>query len=284
MAGLRIALLQVLPPGDRPADNLAAGLDACRLAAAGGADLAVFPELWSHGYTPCPPGDGDRRAWQASAVGPDDGFLDAHREAAADLGMAIAVTYLERREDGPPRNAVSVVDRHGEVVLTYAKVHVCTFEGGTDLGMAPGDRFDVADLDTAAGPVTVGAMICYDRELPESARMLMVAGAEVVVCPNSCDLEVNRLAQLRARAFENMVVVATANYPAPKDNGHSVVHLPMAFDAHERSVETCAFEAGEEPGVHLVGVDLDAVRAWRASEVWGLANRRPELYGPLAAT
>ncbi|HEX9992979.1 MAG TPA: carbon-nitrogen hydrolase family protein [Acidimicrobiales bacterium] len=281
MAVLRLALLQVLPPGPDPAANLEAGLAACREAAAAGAHLALFPEVWSNGYTPCPDDEDGRRRWRAAAVRPGDGFVEAHGDLARTTGMAIAVTHLAAT-DGDPRNTVTVIDRSGEVALTYAKVHLCRFPGGTDLGMAPGDGFDVADVDTAAGPVRVGAMICFDREFPESARLLMLGGAELVLCPNSCDLEANRLAQLRARAFENMVVVATANYPAPKDNGHSCVFGPVAFDRHEASLDTLLFEAGEAPGVFVVDVDLDAVRSWRAREVWGSGNRRPDVYAALA--
>lgn len=282
MAPLRIALLQVVPPGDGPEANLAAGLDACRQAAALGADIAVFPEVWSTGYAPFPDGEAGRRAWAAKATGTGDGFLEAHRDVAAELGMAVAVTYLERTA-GRPRNAVALFDRRGDLRLTYAKVHICDFDdGGADCGMAPGDRFDVADLDTAAGPVRVGAMICFDREFPESARLLMLGGAELVLCPNACTLEANRLAQLRARAFENMAVVATANYPAPKENGHSAVFGPMAFDAEAQSLETCLLEMGDGPGIGVVDVDLDALRAWREREVWGASLRRPDVYRALA--
>ncbi len=45
--------------------------------------------------------------------------------------------------------------------------------------LTPGEDFYVTDLDTARGPVRVGAMICYDREFPESARLLMLKGAEL---------------------------------------------------------------------------------------------------------
>lgn len=82
-------------------------------------------------------------------------------------------------------------------------------------------------------PVRVGAMICYDREFPESARLLMLQGAELILVPNACPMELNRLAQLRARSFDNMAAVATCNYPLgqPDCNGRStvfdgVVYLP----------------------------------------------------------
>lgn len=74
---------------------------------------------------------------------------------------------------------------------------------------AAGEDFYVADLDTESGIVKVGAMICFDREFPESARILMLKGAEIILVPNACPLEINRLSQLRARAYKNMLGIAT---------------------------------------------------------------------------
>jgi len=108
----------------------------------------------------------------AVAVAADGSFVGHFRALSRELGMAIALTYLERWT-GAPRNSVSVIDRWGEIALTYAKVHTCDF--GMEAACTPGDGFPVATLDTAAGPVRVGAMICYDREFPESARILMLA-------------------------------------------------------------------------------------------------------------
>lgn len=293
MPTLNIALLQLTAHGaDQPA-NLAAGERACRDAARLGADIAVFPEMWNIGYTPYsedvwgmdfdpadPAYDDLRAAWQAQAV-PRDGEYVAHfRALARELGMAIVLTYLEAWP-GAPRNAASLIDRHGELVLTYAKVHTCDF--GLEAALTPGDDFPVCTLDTAAGPVRVGAMICFDREFPESARLLMLNGAEIILTPNACPLEPNRIGQFRARAFENMVGVAMANYAAPQQNGHSVAFDPIAFDEEERSRDTLIVEAGEAEGIYLAPFDLDRLRAWRQREVWGNAFRRPHRYGPLVA-
>jgi predicted amidohydrolase len=116
--------------------------------------------------------------------------------------MAIALTYLEHW-NGAPRNTVALIDRHSETVLTYAKVHTCDFD--KESALTPGSDFYVCELDTKQGKVKVGAMICFDREFPESARILMLKGAEITLIPNACDLEENRIAQLKARAFENMI-------------------------------------------------------------------------------
>jgi len=99
---------------------------------------------------------------------------------------AIAITYLKRWA-GAPRNTVSLIDRHGEIVMTYAKAHTCVFS--VECALTPSDDFHVCTLDTAHGPVKAGAMICYDREFPESARILMLKGAEIILTPNACALE-----------------------------------------------------------------------------------------------
>ncbi len=273
---LRIGLLQLVGAGYHRDASLARGLAACRRAAAAGADIALFPELWSSGYS-FP--DGDLERWREQALGRDDPWVAAFADLAAELGMAIAITYLERSPAGP-RNTLTLFDRRGREALSYAKVHVCSFDLPEE-ALAPGAEFPVARLETRAGPVAVGTMICFDREFPEAARVLALGGAELLLVPNACELEANRLGQVRARAFENMVAVAVANYAAPQENGHSTVIDPIAFDAEGRSRDTRVFEAGEAEEVFVVRLDLDALREWRRREVWGTECRRPETYGAL---
>jgi predicted amidohydrolase len=210
-----------------------------------GADVALFPEMWNIAYTPYDgtPGDYERtgvetreqaearRQWQALAIESEGPFVEHFRGLARTLGVAVAITYLQRWP-GAPRNTVTLFDRHREPALTYAKVHTCDFD--LEDACTPGDDFCVAGLDTAAGPVRVGAMICYDREFPESARIIMLKGAEIVLVPNACTMERYRLHALETRAFENMVGVAMANYGGggPEKNGHSAAYDGMVYDAN----------------------------------------------------
>lgn len=274
-----VALLQLLPE-ETQEGNLQKGLEACRRAKAMGADLALFPEVWNIGYRLEQPPE----ALAEAAIGLEGPFLQAFRDAAAELDMAVAVTYLERFEP-LPRNTVTVFDRHGREVLTYAKVHTCDF--GDECRLTPGDGFYTAELDTKNGPVAIGTMICYDREFPESARVLMLQGAEVILVPNACPMEVNRLSQLRARAFENMVGIATCNYPYDgiDCNGHSTAFDGVAYGEIRRgdveARDTLVVEAGEAEGIYLAAFPLDTMRRYRAREVHGNAYRRPSKYALL---
>jgi predicted amidohydrolase len=280
MSLVKVALLQMTASGWDQEANLAKGEAYCRQASDLGADVALFPEMWNVGYTfPDSSRPEEQDLWLAQAVGREDGFVTHFQVLARELEMAIALTYLERWEDAP-RDTVSLIDRHGEIALTYAKVHTCDFDKETAL--TPGEAFHVCTLDTAQGAVKVGAMICFDREFPESARILMLKGAELIVTPNACELEENRIGQFRARAFENMVGVAMANYAAPQENGHSVAFDGIAFD-DDGARDTCIVEAGEEEGVTIAAFDLASLRAWREREVWGNAYRKPHSYGRLTS-
>ncbi len=142
----------------------------------------------------------------------------------------------------------------------------------------------MTELDTASGMVKTGCMICYDREFPESARILMLKGAELVLVPNACPMEINRLAQLRGRAYENMMTVATCNYPdgQPDCNGHSSIFDGVAYlPGASGSRDMCILDADERPGIYLAEIDIDMLRAYRKREVHGNAYRHPEKYGLL---
>src|SRR2546428_12595 len=117
--------------------------------------------------------------WLGEPVATDSAYVRHFQQLAARLEMAVAVTYLEAWEPAP-RNTVSVIDRSGRLVHTYAKVHTCAF-ALPEAALTPGESFGTRVLDTAAGDVVIGTMICYDREVPESARAHMLGGAEVIL-------------------------------------------------------------------------------------------------------
>lgn len=280
MSILKIALLQIAP-GKTLEENLEKGIECCKKAKEMGADIALFPEMWSNGYRIY---DRPVKEWQAEAILVESDFVNAFGSLAKELNMAIGVTLLEKFEPFP-RNSMVLFDRYGVQELVYAKVHTCDFS--VEANLTPGEDFYVTTLDTEAGEVQVGAMICYDREFPESARILMLKGAELILVPNACPMEINRLSQLRGRAYENMTAIATCNYPGtvPDCNGGSsvfdgVVYLPEL----EGSRDTCILQAGEKEGIYLAELDLQQLRKYRETEVHGNAYRHPKKYGKLVET
>ncbi len=273
---LRIALLQLLP-GSCTEEQLKKGKAACIKAKEMGADIALFPEMWSDGYA-LPQ---DPKQLNDLAVSADGDFVLAFQHLAGELGMAIGITFLERH-DPRPLNSMILFDRHGEERIHYSKVHTCDF--GEEKVLSSGEDFYVDDVDTGHDTIRIGSMICFDREFPESARILMLKGAEVILAPNACPMEINRLSALRTRAYENMLAVVTCNYPKgqPDCNGHSSVFDGVAWMRNESGVrDMCIFEAPEEEGIYLAEIDMDMLREYREHEVNGNKYRHPEKYGIL---
>ena len=274
---LKIAFLQLLP-GAAIEDNIEKGIKACREAKEKGADIALFPEMWSSGYV-----FPHNEEWlNKNSVSLDSACLKRFSELALELDMAIAITLLEKHEPNP-RNTVCLFERHGKLVYRYSKVHICNFgEEDDESVLDPGDSFCVEELDTEKGLIKVGSMICYDREFPEAARVLMMKGAELLLVPNACPMEINRLSQLRGRAYENQLAIATCNYPAlQRDcNGHSTLFDGVIYDMETgvpRDMLVC--ETGEEEGVFLAELDVTMLREYRKRENCNFKNRRQELYG-----
>jgi predicted amidohydrolase len=277
---MRIVLAQQRAAALRPAENLERGLAAAGMASERGADLIVFPELWQIGYSPCPAEPAARAAWLALAIGTDDPWLDRFRMQAARLRLAMVVTFLCRRDDGVT-SAAAVIDAAGALAFVHHKVHVCDF--GWEAVLTPGDELRTSLLLTRAGEVRTGVMTCFDREFPESARVLALDGAELIVCPNACLLCDDRIGQLRARAFENMAAVALANYPLPAMNGRSCVFDGIASQ-RDRPRDHQVVLAGPRAGLISGDVDLAALRRYRSGGLWSAARRRPAAYQSLAST
>ena len=274
---IKIAFVQLLPGIDLD-ENLDIGKKACVEAKEKGADIALFPEMWSDGYY-LPQ---DEKEVNSLAISKDSDFINEFRELARELQMAIGITFLEKNNPRP-FNSVIFFDRHGNKILHYSKLHTCAFDdekvlsGGTD--------FYVADLDLNEGTVKIGSMICFDREFPESARILMLKGAELILAPNACPMEINRLSALRTRAYENMVAVATCNYPEghPDCNGRSTLFDGIPWLREEPgSRDMCVLEAPGEPGVYVAELDLDRLRTHRSNDIMGDKYRHPEKYGILS--
>lgn len=108
MKNLKIALLQIAPGGSLE-ENLEKGLASCRKAREMGADIALFPEMWSSGYRIY---NRPVSEWQAEAVSADSDFVRRFGQLAGELSMAIGVTLLEKVE-GDPRNTLILFDRQG---------------------------------------------------------------------------------------------------------------------------------------------------------------------------
>ncbi|HEY0935003.1 MAG TPA: carbon-nitrogen hydrolase family protein, partial [Trebonia sp.] len=271
---MQIALAQLRPVRGNPDANLDLGLKACADARAQGADLIIFPELWQHGYAPCPRSGTGRERWLSAAQAVDGEWVSAFREIAQSEQVAILTTFL-RRTAGGVRDSAAAIGVDGSLALVHDKVHICDFNWESVL--EPGPAFEVAPLPLRDDIIRIGVMTCFDREFPESARELALAGAELAAVPNACLICDDRLGQARCRAFENMMALALANYPMPLMNGRSCVFDGMAaVNGRPRDHEVLVADA--KPGLPMGHIDLNALREYRANGLWQASRRRVGAY------
>ncbi|XVG96511.1 carbon-nitrogen hydrolase family protein [Eubacteriales bacterium KG125] len=142
MNSLKIALLQIAPCGTLK-DNLTKGIEACKKAKEMGADIALFPEMWSNGYQIY---DRPVEEWKEEAIPADCDFVNSFGKLAKELEMAVGITLLEKYDEAS-RNSMVLFDRYGRKKITYAKVHTCDFD--VERNLTPGEDFYVTALDTA---------------------------------------------------------------------------------------------------------------------------------------
>jgi predicted amidohydrolase len=159
--------------------------------------------------------------------------------------------------------------------MKYSKVHTCDF--ADEKTVEPGMEFKVCDCDG----IKLGIMICYDREYPESARILMLKGAELILVPYDCGSMAPRLNALSTRAYENMVGVAMAN-PNGENAGCSCAYSPICWDEDGRCVDNTILMADElAEGLFYADFDMDAIRDYRNTEMMGNTFRKVDTYSEL---
>lgn len=187
-------------PYDKQA-NLARALEAMETAAAQGASLILFPEMFLTGYL-----IRDRLEELAEAL-PDGPALQVLRQKAKALNLGVVMGMPLKNPGGKPYNAVVMIDRDGTIAGTQAKTH---FFGGEEKMFDPGPSLRA--FDTSFG--RMGILVCYDGEFPETARTLALDGAKLIcMCAaNMSPYEDYHFVYMRTRAMENRAYTLYCNY------------------------------------------------------------------------
>lgn len=267
----KVAILQLNAINNMD-NSLKKGIIACRKAKELGADIAVFPEMWNIGYE-MPENDEDLDDWINKSTYENNNYLLTFKKLAKELNMAISITFLEKTKD-LPKNSVIIYDRFGNKILKYSKVHTVDFK--MEKYMTPGNDFYVGELDYVKGKLNIGSMICYDREFPESSRILMIKGAEIILVPNACFMSKIRLEQLKIRAYENMVGIVTVNYT--DYGGRSSAFSPIVRDENKKELNSEILIMDENESIQIVEFNMDEIRNYREHGTWGDSYRKPFLY------
>jgi N-carbamoylputrescine amidase len=278
---IRTALVQPAVSGD-PAQNLERAEQSVREAAERGARLVCLPELFRTHYFP--------QVEEAACMDlaePLDGETAKHMgPLAAALGVVIVAPIFERRAAGVYHNSALIFDADGSRAGVYRKMHIPDDPGFYEkFYFAPGDLGFHA-IDTAVG--RIGVLICWDQWFPESARLLALDGAELILYPTAIgwgdrESESERVAQRdawitvqRGHAIANGVFVAAANRIG-REAGLTFWGSSFACDPQGRMLAQSPVDQED-----LLLVDLDRRRIEEQRRGWPhLRDRRVDAYADL---
>ncbi len=175
---LNVALVQH-PCGEDPGANMQASMDGIHEAHALGAQLVLLQELHRTPYF-CQSEDPSRFSLAEPIPGPGTGTLAA---LARELGIVIVATLFERRAGGLYHNTAVVLDSDGGIAGTYRKMHIPDDPGYHEkYYFTPGDQ-GFLPIPTSIGKL--GVLICWDQWFPEAARLMALAGADLLLFPTA---------------------------------------------------------------------------------------------------
>jgi len=287
MQKLKVALVQqgLRPDRDR---NIAASVASIRSAAAQGAKLVVLQELHTGSYF-CQTEDTACFDLAETIPGPSTELFGA---LALELGVVIVTSLFERRAPGLYHNTAVVMESDGSIAGKYRKMHIPDdpafyekfyFTPG-DLGFEP--------IQTSVG--RLGVLVCWDQWYPEAARLMALAGADLLIYPTAIgwdprDEEDERQRQLdawvtvqRSHAVANGIPVLSANRvgfePDPTGAGAGIRFWGSSFAAGPQGELLARGAENEE----LLVVELDLGRSEDVRRIWPfLRDRRIDAYADI---
>lgn len=255
---MRVTISQFAGQSEKSA-NLASIRGAAETAARNGSDLLVLPEgcMATHQHL------ADVRGSAEPVTGP---FVTALADLAAEYGIWMLGGVWES-DGGATYNTQVGISPVDGAVATYRKVHLYDAFGFRESEfVTPAAVPAPAVLD--CGFAKVGMITCYDLRFPESARLVVDAGADVLAVPAAWIPGANKVEHwvtlARARAIENTVFVLGADQPLPVGVGHSLVVNPSG---------DVVAELGSAAGTLTVDIDVEAISSERQRNP-SLANRR----------
>jgi len=284
---LTLALVQHAMGTDLEA-NHEASLDGIARAAEHGAELIILPELHASEYF-CKNQDPALFDLAEPLDGPTHKALS---RAAAEHGVVIVGSIFEQRAPGLAHNTALVLERDGGLAGIYRKMHIPDDPGYNEkFYFTPGD-LGFKPIDTSVG--RLGVLVCWDQWYPEAARLMTLAGAELLIYPTAIGFDPNdeedearrqldawRVIQ-RSHGVANGVPVASCNRvgfePDRSGAGRDAEFWGHSFVAGPQG-EILA-EAGEEAELLLARVDRR--RGEEVRRIWPyLRDRRIDAYQDL---
>lgn len=269
--------------------NLATSIAGIRDAARRGADLVLLPELHLGPYF-CQTEDCGHFDAAETIPGPTTEILGT---LARELGVVIVASLFERRAAGLYHNTAVVLDKDGSLAGKYRKMHIPDDPGYYEkFYFTPGD-LGFTPIDCSVG--RLGILVCWDQWYPEAARLMTLAGAELLLYPtaigwNPDDEPEEKARQLdawitiqRGHAIANGLPVIACNRvgrePDPGNDGKGILFWGNSFAAGPQGEILCRADDRE---TSVILIEVERRHSENVRRIWPfLRDRRIEEYGGL---
>ncbi|MGI6655631.1 MAG: carbon-nitrogen hydrolase [Desulfobulbus sp.] len=232
---LRAGLVQQRCTPNRE-ENIEISSQGIRFLADQGAELVVLQELHTTPYF-CQTEDPAHFDLAEPIPGPS---TERFGELARELGLVLVLSLFERRAPGLYHNTAVVLEKDGSIAGCYRKMHI-----PDDPGFYEKFYFTPGDLGFTPIPTSVGALgvlVCWDQWYPEAARLMAMAGAEVLIYPTAIGHDSRDTQDEQVRQREAWMTIQRSHAIA---NGLPVISVNRVGFEHDPS--------GSTPGIHFWG-------------------------------
>lgn len=268
--------------------NIATAERLVRKAAAGGAQIILLPELFETPYFCI---EQDTRHLRLATTLADNRAVAHFRNVARELAVVLPISFFERAEQAY-FNTVAIIDADGSLLGSYRKSHIPNGPGYQEKTyFSPGDTgFRVWNTRHAR----IGVGICWDQWFPESARIMALQGAELLLYPTAIGTEPPPALPINSRdhwqrtqqghaAANLMPLIASNRFGLERSlqdpQGLFLRFYGSSFIADQFGAKVVE-AAEEDEAVLLASFDLEELAQLRDN--WFVfRDRRPDLYGPL---
>lgn len=284
---LQVGLVQQRCTADRE-QNLETSIAGIREAAQQGARLVLLPELHTSLYF-CQTEDASQFDAAEAIPGPSSERLGA---VAAETGVVLVASLFERRAAGLYHNTAVVFEPDGRIVGRYRKMHIPDDPGYYEkFYFTPGD-LGFQPIDTSVG--RLGVLVCWDQWYPEAARLMALAGADLLLYPTAIGWDRNDTQDEQQRQRDAWITVqrghAVANglpllacnrvglESAPDDSSHALF-WGSSFAAGPQGEMLAEAPADQET---VLVTEIDLARSEQVRRMWPfLRDRRIDAYADL---
>lgn len=268
--------------------NLDFSIEKIHEAAANNADLVVLPELHLGPYF-CQSEDYNNFDLAQPIPGPTTEILS---DVAKKLGIVIVSTIFEKRAPGLYHNTAVVFDKDGSIAGKYRKMHIPDDPGFYEkYYFTPGD-LGFKPIETSIGKL--GVLVCWDQWYPEAARLMALAGAELLIYPTAIGWDPEDTPEEQQRQLDAWTTIQRSHAVA---NGIPVISCNrIGFELAPDSTTGInfwgnSFIAGPQGNIitsandsetKLLCCTIDSAKAERVRQIWPfLRDRRIDEYGDL---